>query len=222
MPFEQPLDRLQRVGAVVAEQRADDRAGVDDGQPVLVAAFACTQLPGRPLGDGLRAHVGREARVVGISPVLLGQRLRLGALAASRIAAIEEVTTTRLTPAVERLAAAPAACPRGPARSARPDPSAASAGRARRRAARSRSPRSRCPSARRSSRSACVDGEMWPRARPATRPRRGHRARGTGCGPWSGLCSRAGAGRRCTSRRGSPNPPVTRTVLPSPSAIGLP
>ena len=37
---EQPLDRLERVGEVVVQNRADDGARVDDGEPVLRAALA--------------------------------------------------------------------------------------------------------------------------------------------------------------------------------------
>ena len=65
---EQPFDQLQREGDVVAEGRADDGARIDDRQPLLGAGLA-DQAPGLPLGDRLRARVGRQARIVAVRPV---------------------------------------------------------------------------------------------------------------------------------------------------------
>ena len=95
---QEPLNRLQRVGEVVVQHRPDDGAGVDDRQAVFLAPLA-HQVPGRPLGDRLRANVGRESRAVGVRPVALVERPGSPHPRLSLIAATEEVTTTRFTPA---------------------------------------------------------------------------------------------------------------------------
>ncbi len=71
-PGEQALHDFERGRAVGAAHRPEDGAGVDDGQ-ALGLAHLLDQIPGRPLGDRLRARIGRQRRIVEVGPVRLVQ-----------------------------------------------------------------------------------------------------------------------------------------------------